>query len=136
LSRSRLVTVDMSVNGTTVKAIIDTGAGGTIGNSAMRHLLAGLQPVGSRDEIIGATARLEMGQTYPMPPIALGALRICGTRVSFADVSIFNYFGLSQAPAMLIGMDVLGQLDSMIIDYGAHELQLRPLGRRSAAPVG
>jgi predicted aspartyl protease len=136
LSRSRLVTVDTSVNGTAVKAIIDTGAGSTIGNSAMRHLLVGLRPVGSRDEIIGATARLDLGQTYPMPPIALGALRISGTRVTFADVSIFDYFGLARIPAMLIGMDVLGQLDSMIIDYGAHELQLRPLGRLPAAPVG
>jgi len=63
----------------------------------------------------------------PMPPIALGALRISGARVSFAEVSIFSHFELAEKPALLIGMDVLGQLDSMIIDYGAHELQLRPL---------
>jgi hypothetical protein len=71
-----------------------------------------------------------------MPPIALGKLRIAGARVSFADVSIFDHFEFSRKPALLIGMDVLGQLDSMIIDYGAHELQLRPLTGPSAASAG
>jgi predicted aspartyl protease len=136
LSRSRLVTVDASVNGTKVKAIIDTGAGNTIGNSAMRNLLGGVQSLVQSDKIIGATAAVDLGQTYPMPPIVLGALRIAGAHVSFADVSIFNHFKFSQKPALLIGMDVLGQLDSMIIDYGAHELQLRPLRHLSAAPSG
>jgi len=126
LSHARLVTVDTRVNGTAVKAIIDTGAGGSIGNSAMRNLLAGGRSVGRPDQIIGTSATVDYGQTYSMPPIALGTLLIAGARVSFAGVSIFAHFQLSAKPALLIGMDVLGQLDSMIIDYGAHELQMRP----------
>jgi predicted aspartyl protease len=136
LSHSRLVIVDTHVNGTTVKAIIDTGAGGTIGNVAMRNLLVDVRSPGRGDQIIGATAGIDYGQTYPIPPISLGALRIVGARVSFADISIFSHFQLTQKPALLIGMDVLSQLDSMIIDYGAHELHLRPPMSVSGAPIG
>jgi hypothetical protein len=56
--------------------------------------------------------------------------------VSFADISIFSHFQLTQKPALLIGMDVLSQLDSMIIDYGALELHLRPPMSVSGAPIG
>jgi predicted aspartyl protease len=135
LSRARLVAVDTRVNGVAVKAIIDTGAGGTVGNSAMRDLLAGTRAAaGSVDQIVGATAVIAVGRTYPLPPIELGALLFAGARVSFADVAIFSYFHLSEKPALLIGMDVLGQLDSMIIDYGAGTLRLRPPERRAAPP--
>jgi predicted aspartyl protease len=134
LSRFGLVTVDTRVNGTRVKAIIDTGAAGTIGNSAMRKLLGA--SAGQSDQIIGTTKGVEYGQTYSMPSIALGALRIAGARVSFADVSIFSHVQLAEKPALLIGMDILGQLDSMIIDYGAGELQLRPLMRVTRIPAG
>jgi predicted aspartyl protease len=134
LTRSRLVTVDTRVNGARVKAIIDTGAAGTIGNSAMRKLLGA--SAGQSDQIIGTTAGVEYGQTYSMPSIALGALRIAGARVSFADVSIFSHVQLGEKPALLIGMDILGQLDSMIIDYRAGELQLRPLMRAARIPAG
>jgi hypothetical protein len=50
--------------------------------------------------------------------------------------SIFSHFQLAEKPALLIGMDVRGQLDSMIIDYGAHELQLRPMMRVTRVPAG
>jgi hypothetical protein len=103
---------------------------------ALRNLLVGVRSVGRSDQIIGATAGVDYGQTYPIPPISLGALRIVGARASFADISIFRHFQLTQKPALLIGMDVLSQSDSMIIDYGAQELHLRPSIRISGAPIG
>ncbi|HEX3843430.1 MAG TPA: hypothetical protein VHV80_03625 [Steroidobacteraceae bacterium] len=33
---------------------------------------------------------------------------------------------LTREPALLIGMDALGVLDELIIDYKLHGLQLRP----------
>jgi predicted aspartyl protease len=148
LSRARLVAVDTRVNGIAVRAILDTGAGGTVGNSAMRVLLADARGGGrgsaggggssadrsaqGGDRIVGTTAAVEIGATYPMPPIALGALLFAGARVSFADAAIFSYLDLSEKPALLIGMDVLGQLDSMIIDYGSRTLKLRPPEQRTA----
>ena len=126
LSRSRLIIIDTLVNGRLVKAIIDTGAGGTIGNSAMRKLLYGTAGATAHcDRIIGTTSEIGYGQTLAMPAIALGGLTILGARASFADISLFDHLDLTRVPALLIGMDVLGQFDSMVIDYGARELQLR-----------
>jgi len=126
LSRSRLIIIDTLVNGRLVKAIIDTGAGGTIGNSAMRKLLFGTAGATAHcDRIIGTTSEIGYGQTLAMPAIALGGLTILGARASFADISLFDHLDLTRVPALLIGMDVLGQFDSMVIDYGARELLLR-----------
>ena len=67
----------------------------------------------------------ERGQLIPTPPIELGGIRILGSRVTYVDVKIFKQWKLTTEPAVLIGMDVLGLLDTLIIDYRRHELQLR-----------
>jgi hypothetical protein len=41
---------------------------------------------------------------------------------------IFGHWHLTKEPAVLIGMDVLGLLDTFIIDYRRHELQFRMRG--------
>ena len=45
--------------------------------------------------------------------------------MTFADMRIFEYWHLTEEPALLIGMDALGLLDALIIDYHRNELQLR-----------
>jgi len=40
-------------------------------------------------------------------------------------VGIFEHWRLTQEPALLLGMDALGLLDALIIDYRRRELQLR-----------
>jgi hypothetical protein len=47
--------------------------------------------------------------------------------VTFSDLYIFKQWRLTSEPAILIGMDTLGLLDTLIIDYRRHELQLRML---------
>jgi predicted aspartyl protease len=126
LSRAQLVTVDARVNGIRVKAVLDTGAGGTIGNLAMRNLLPSAPSARTRDQIVGVTDEILSGETRSVPPIVLGTMQIVGARVSFADVAIFDYLRWSDRPALLLGMDVLGRFDSMIIDYKAGTLKLRP----------
>jgi hypothetical protein len=48
-------------------------------------------------------------------------------RVTFADFHIFDAWNMNNQPAMLIGMDVIGLLDTIIIDYKHQELHLRAL---------
>jgi hypothetical protein len=57
--------------------------------------------------------------------LKLGSLWFAGARVSIADVSLFEHFDLGGRPALLIGMDLLGGLDSLSVDYGARTLRLR-----------
>jgi hypothetical protein len=45
--------------------------------------------------------------------------------MTFGDVYIFKHWRLIDEPAILIGMDVLGVLDQIIIDYRTRQLHLR-----------
>jgi hypothetical protein len=45
--------------------------------------------------------------------------------VSYGDMRIFEHWRLTDEPAMLVGMDALGLLDTLVIDYRRHELQIR-----------
>ena len=81
---------------------------------------------GTPDRIVGATMAVENGEIIPAPAIELGKIRMVDPGVTFADVYIFKQWRLTGEPAILIGMDALGVLDTLIIDYREHELQLRP----------
>ncbi len=50
-------------------------------------------------------------------------------RINFVDLPIFERWRLSDEPALLIGMDVLGILDTLVIDYHRRELQIRSVTR-------
>jgi len=62
---------------------------------------------------------------FVSPPIVLGGIEIRGARITYGEVRIFEHWHLAGEPALLIGMDALGLLDALIIDYRRRELQLR-----------
>ena len=70
---------------------------------------------------------VEDGEIIATPAIQLGAVKMLDPGVTFADVYIFKQWQLTKEPAILIGMDALGVLDTLVIDYRRHELQLRTL---------
>jgi len=125
--RGQLIVVDATVGQVHAKAIIDTGGQSTIGNLALRDALAqhNLGFHGSPDQIIGATLAVENGELIATPAIQLGPVQIRDYGVTFADVYIFKRWKLTSEPAIMIGMDALGTLDALVIDYRRHELQMR-----------
>jgi Aspartyl protease len=127
--RGSLVVVDASIGQVRAKAIIDTGGQVTIANMALKDALAHVSgfPRGKLDSIIGATKQIEQGELRETPAIRLGGIQIHDSGVTFGDLYIFRQWKLLNEPAILIGMDSLGLLDTMIIDYRRHELQLRML---------
>jgi predicted aspartyl protease len=123
-----LLMVRALVAGVRVHAIIDTGAEATIGNEAMRAALVRRNARGIPDEVVDVTSERQAAEAFPSPPVALGKLQIRGARISYGDMHIFEYWQLLRQPALLIGMDVLGLLDILIIDYRRHEVLLRTRG--------
>jgi hypothetical protein len=125
--RGQLIVVDAMVGNVRTKAIIDTGGQTTIANLALRNALA-RRSEGNRgrpDQIIGATMAVQNGEIIAIPAIELGSIKMLDPGVTFADLYIFKQWKLTGEPAILIGMDALGVLDALIIDYRQHELQLR-----------
>ncbi len=105
----------------------DTGGQASIGNLALRDALQRRRrsAVISKDEIMGATADVQYGEGYAAPPIDIGPLRILNAHITFGNMKIFEYWGMIEEPALLIGKDTLGQLDTLIIDYKLSEIQFR-----------
>jgi len=128
--RGHLMVVAARIGGVAVKAIIDTGGQATIGNLALRDELlrwrSRERP--THDEITGATDDVQSAERYLMPPVLLGGVEVRRGALSFGDMVIFEYWKLTREPAMLVGMDVLGVLDTLIIDYPRRELQVRVRG--------
>lgn len=125
-ARGQLLVADARVGRVPVKVIIGTGGQATIGNNALRDALArspGEEP--SVDLIVDVTLEEQTGEGRLAPTIALGDLRIRGARVTYGDMHLFEYLHMVDRPALLLGMDTLGLLDTLIIDYRRHELQAK-----------
>jgi predicted aspartyl protease len=119
--------VDAMVGPVKATALIDTGAQVTVGNLALRAALARRQ--GGQDEfgqgIVGVTEDIQQATGARIPSIVAGELIVRNAQILFSDLYIFEHWKLQSKPAVLIGMDVLGILDTLIIDYKLGELQLR-----------
>ncbi len=124
--RGRLLVVDAEVGSVHCKAIIDTGGQATVANLALKRAISRRSARHATvDEIEGVTRDVQLGEGYAPPPITFGKLEIRSDHMTFADMNIFKHWQLTDEPALLIGMDVIGLLDTLIIDYRRHELQLR-----------
>jgi len=125
LTRGQLLSFKTDIGSVSTVAVIDTGAQRTIGNKALREALNRRSRNWEQEEIIGVTLDVEKGDSIPTPPIKFGRATISGVRVTFTDTAIFDHWQLTKEPALLLGMDVLGLLDVLVIDYKTKELHVR-----------
>ena len=130
LTRGKLLAFKTRIGAVPTTAVIDTGAQRTIGNQALRTALNRSKRHAVQEEIIGVTLDVERGDNIRTPPISFGKAKITGARVTFTDTSIFAHWELTAEPAVLLGMDVLGTLDVLVIDYKTQELHVRFRGPR------
>ncbi len=126
LLRGHVPTVRAVVGNVEVRAIIDTGAQQTTGNLALREALIARRRVEEKqDKVIGVTGDIQEGPTSRVPPIYLGDVRVSNAHITFVDLYIFRHWRLTDEPAIMLGMDVLGVLDTLILDYRRKEMQIR-----------
>lgn len=122
-----LIAVYVRVGPLRVPAIIDTGAQRTMGNLALRDALSAQRT--EADPILtpvyGATAAVATGQLTAAPPIVIGPDVISGADIVFGDFHIFQVWHLDRRPAMIIGMDVLGRVDGLGIDFEHPQLYIQ-----------
>jgi len=126
ISDEGLLAADVRIGSVRVQAIIDTGGQQSVGNLALRNALMRRAPQdASAEDIIGVTLDLQRGTNVRVPPVRFGALILRNVRVTFGDMALFEHWNLQNRPTLLIGMDVLGLFDKLIIDYKMRELQVR-----------
>jgi len=115
----QLILADASVRGVPVFVVVDTGAQISIGNPALLRLLYGRRPPPAPTanvELVGVTGRSSHADLELVQDANVGGLEIHNMRLAFAQDHIFNQLQLINEPALLLGMDVLGQCQRISVD--------------------
>ncbi|MFM2288134.1 MAG: hypothetical protein RL684_1277 [Pseudomonadota bacterium] len=126
LTGGHLLVTDAHIGGVRTRMIIDTGAQVSVGNLALRNALR--RRHGDHyavNSVEGVTLDEESTEQRSVPTIHIADLQLSMEFMQFADLQIFKYWHMTDEPVALIGMDVLGLLDRLVIDYSRRELQLR-----------
>jgi predicted aspartyl protease len=125
-----LLVVQAQVGALRIQAIIDTGAQATIGNVALQEALSRQVARGHTglDEITGTTGDVQSGIGARISSIRIGDVAVRDAHVTFGDMHIFELWNLGDRPALVIGMDILGLFDTLVIDYKRRELHVKLLG--------
>ena len=123
-----LLVVDGYVGTIKVKAVIDTGAEMTLGNLALRDaLLRRRKHLNGPDDarVVGLDETSQTGRYLRTPTIRLGEAEIERLPIIYGDIHVFKLWDLQAEPALLVGMDILGSLEKLVIDYRREEIQFR-----------
>jgi len=122
-----LITLQTLVGGVRVQAVIDTGSERSLGNLALRDAL---RMPGRRGAVVqvtsvyGATEKIESGEIQFAPTIVIESLRITDVAIVYGDFHIFKVWEMTDKPAMIIGMDVLGTVPALGIDFENQDVYL------------
>lgn len=126
--RGGLLAIQARVGSVRAMAVIDTGAERSLGN---RKLLTALRKrrqtrhASAATPVEGATGEISYGYAAVAPPINFDKIDFQQVILTYGDFHIFDVWGLSDEPALLIGMDVLGSVKSIVFDYRLRELHIR-----------
>ena len=122
-----LLQVNARIGGVPVVAIIDTGSPRTLGNEALhRVLLRNAARPKDNARIFGVTRQVSNGDMSGAPTVYLGPAAIGRLDIVYGNIPIFRIWHLEDRPAVVIGMDVLGTVDGLILDYRRAHVYILP----------
>lgn len=124
LVRGHLLAIEVLVGSVRATAILDTGAPDSLGNAALLTALRRQARDDPTTAIVGVTLDVEYGDRMAVPTMQLGNVKIRGAVLTFSDVSIFRHWRMTGRPTIMLGMDVLGVLDEIIIDYRSRQMHI------------
>jgi len=125
----RLTLADSRIAGARSLAFIDSGGGVSIGNMALARAIAARRRRSSdlvqQARLLTAGGEMQLGEFRIVPSIVMGDLRVTNIPMAFADLHIFDVWGLNDRPAALIGVDVLRLFSRVELDFGAGRVLFR-----------
>ena len=137
----KLILVDSSARSQPVYVVLDSGAQNTLGNAALRDLLAARRrTAGALDPtrqvtLESATGQTVEGMTDEASELVLGGVRMQRIPIIYADLHTFHLYGLEQEPALMLGMDVLRAFRRVWVDFGRREVGFLLPRDLTAAPA-
>lgn len=127
-TRSGLHLIEASVSGAATLAFLDTGSTTTVGNMALMRQAIHRQAI-STDwadiELQSLTGQTMVGRLAALKTVSLGKVNLRNLPVVFGPVHTFDYWGLADRPAILIGIDVLNAFESVALDFTRGQVHFR-----------
>lgn len=125
-----LLLIDATAGSVPTKVIVDTGARTTIINSALAGA-AGARPLVLPDgttlsRVLSPTGQGVVLEAMLLPVLRLGGVELTRIPVLVGDIHTFGLWNLSETPAMLLGVDLLGLFETVVIDLRRGEVRLDP----------
>jgi len=117
--------MEARVRGVRVKAILDTGAERTLGNMALLEALRARSRGSNRarmTNVYGATPDIAEGESELARTLWFGEVNIRHVDITYGDFHIFRMWKLEDEPALLLGMDVIGTVANLVIDFPRSEI--------------
>lgn len=106
--------------------VIDTGAQRTLGNNALQAALQRSLGASVTVPVKGVTADIAQGTQTLIEDIALGSgIHVNSSPVTFGNFHVFDLWNLNDKPALILGMDIIGQASVFVIDFRRLEIGFR-----------
>lgn len=116
------IVVDVEIGGVAARAVVDTGANGTVVNAALAAALGVVKGADgvSEGEILaggGATLKAKVG------PLKLGRAAWPEVKIVASETPLFKALGVDDGPALILGNNLLAEV-RLFIDYRNDRLYL------------
>jgi predicted aspartyl protease len=122
----RLIFTDAKVDGKKVTVILDTGSEVSLANSALRRALEARKShvLAERVELHSVTGATLTGDSAVVGELDMGGVALRGLSVVFADAHTFRKLGLTDRPALLLGMNAIRAFKRVSIDFANRKFRV------------
>jgi predicted aspartyl protease len=128
-SFGNLIQTEGRIGRVRVNMIIDTGANFSFANTALRDSLrssrARAQAITGSRLLSAGSRTVVLDEAVFIPVIKLERTDVRNVRAYVGDLYIFSLWGLMETPTIVIGMDLLSQLEAVAVDYRRSMIHLR-----------
>lgn len=126
----QLTIVDANMSGHRVSAMIDSGSQATLCNAALHDLVQRMEARSPfRHEHMPIHLETIAGEPFDgdlfyLPFLRLGGLNIGNVPTVFSwETQVFDIWGLKDVPAIVLGMDLLVQFESVAMDFSRNQVR-------------
>jgi len=126
LRNGRLIVTNALADNNSITVVLDTGSEISVGNEALRRRLVnhGQLRNSGAVQLESVTGDLLNGQYMFVKRVEVGDVTLGNLAVVFADAHTFERLGLSDRPALLLGMNALRAFKKVSIDFASRKLRV------------
>lgn len=118
----QLIVTDANYHGRRISVVIDTGSPVTIGNLALLKRVRTERSLGAV-RLMSVTGQWLQADYRLIDMLSIGGVGFQRVPIAFADAPPFKKFGLSDTPALMLGMDSLRLFRRVQIDFANREVR-------------